>query len=180
LPQGEPAQKKNSGRARRSEAILGAAIRGSTNLRLNIPISDLASALDRSVTLFSSDAYKKTWPEIDNVNPVKGEDVIAQLELELDKQLASDDGIKKVVLFTPMHKRDEMVPIDSYVFGRMSKSPAKAPYLMMGGWLSFLAQKGLSRFLLPHKRPGTPRSIYWMMLKTRSGPATSSTAFAPS
>ena len=115
-----------------ADSLLGASIRGSTNLRVNVAISELGAVLDRSAALFASDAYKKAWPEIDNVSPVKDLRLIAQLEAELDKQLASEAGQKRIVLFTPLHKRAEVLPVDSYVFGRMSKSPAKNPYLMIG------------------------------------------------
>ena len=50
--------------------------------------------------------------------------------------------IKKLVLFTPTHRRDEALTADSYVFGRMSKTPATTPYLTVDSWLSHLAKSG--------------------------------------
>ena len=64
-------------------------MRGGTSLRLNLPISELASMLDEGSTLFASDAYKKDWPDIDNINPVKDDLLIGKLEQTLDEDFAN-------------------------------------------------------------------------------------------
>jgi uncharacterized protein (TIGR04141 family) len=45
------------------------------------------------------------------------------------------------VMFTPAHKRDGATSVDSYVFGRLSKSPAMTPYLTVDAWVNFLEKK---------------------------------------
>lgn len=98
-----------------SEPLLAGTIRGSTSLRVNVPFSDFAAVLDKSAVLFKSDQYKKTWPEIDNVSPVRDQILTDRLEAQLDAELASGEAQKKTVMFTPMHKREETTTIDSYV-----------------------------------------------------------------
>ena len=117
---------------------LGLAIRGGTNLRVNLPLSKLGTVLDEVFLLYESDAYKKEWPEIDNITPVRDETLISQLDAQLDADLKSGAAEKKIVLFTPAHRRDELAVVDSYVFGRMTKSPAASPYLMVSSWLNYL------------------------------------------
>jgi len=125
-----------------SDKSLGKTIRGSTNLRLNLPIGLLADVLDKAQKLFASTAYRKHWPEIDNLSPVKEQTLAVQLDAQLDTELASGTAIKKLVLFTPAHRRDEALTADSYVFGRMSKTPATTPYLTVDSWLNHLAKSG--------------------------------------
>lgn len=70
----------------------GALVRGGTSLRIGIPIDGLTAALDRAVQKFASTAYRKKWPEIDNLTPVKDESIIAELEARLDAQLAAGNA----------------------------------------------------------------------------------------
>ena len=121
-----------------SDDLLGKSIRGATSLRLQLPLRDLGAALDAASTLFDSDAYRTTWPEIDNVSPVKDQGLIAQLEAHLDAELASGQAQHKLVLFTPSNRREESATVDSYVFGRLSKSPVITPYLTVESWTDFL------------------------------------------
>ena len=123
---------------------LGLTVRGGTNLRLTLPISMLNSILDEVLLLFQSDKYKKEWPEIDNLSPVRDQALVAQLDGQLDTELKSGVAQKKIVLFTPAHRRDELVVVDSYVFGRMSKSPQTSPYLMFSSWANYLKKKELT------------------------------------
>jgi uncharacterized protein (TIGR04141 family) len=121
-----------------SDALLGKTIRGGTSLRLQLPISELAMVLDKSGPLFASNQYKKVWPEVDNLTPVRDSSLILQLESVLDQQIVDGSARKNIVLFTPSQRRDEDVDIDSYVFGRWTKSPPVTPYLTYDTWLSFL------------------------------------------
>ena len=73
---------------------------------------------------------------------VRDEILIDNLQTQMDSEFASGEALRKLVMFTPMHRRDEALSIDSYVFGRLSKAPVKRPYLMVGSWLSFLEEKG--------------------------------------
>ncbi len=121
-----------------ADDLLGKSIRGATSLRVQLPLSDLGAALDTSLALFASNAYKNTWPEVDNISVVKDQTVIAELEAQLDAEIASGHAQQKIVMFTPAHRREEASIVESYVFGRMSKAPVTTPYLTVDGWTSFL------------------------------------------
>lgn len=127
-----------------SDVALGRTIRGGTSLRVTVPIVDLPRMLDRSSVHFASDAYKRHWPEIDNLRPLNDQTVIASLEAQLDVDLASGNGAKKVIMFTPYQRQGDPVTVDSYVIGRMTKEPPKTPYLTFGAWESLLIHKQTS------------------------------------
>ena len=69
---------------------LGNTVRGSTSLRVNLPITELEPTLDTSLGEFASNAYKKDWPDIDKIIPVKDGELIALLEDQLDADLADN------------------------------------------------------------------------------------------
>jgi uncharacterized protein (TIGR04141 family) len=121
-----------------SNSQFGKKLRGATSLRLDIPFSELCDVLDGSVTLFESGAYKKHWPEIDNIKVATDEALIGSLEAQLDVELKSGVAQKKLVMFTPLNRRGEAWAIDSYVYGKMSKSPATTPYLLVESWINYL------------------------------------------
>ncbi len=127
-----------------SDSLLGKKIRGGTSLRVNLPFGKLGAVLDKATRLFESNAYKKTWPDVDNVSPVIDHSVISRLEAQLDTELMSGQAQKKIVMFTPAHRRDESLSADSYVFGRLSKTPVMTPYLTVDGWIAFLKRKKLT------------------------------------
>jgi uncharacterized protein (TIGR04141 family) len=128
-----------------SVKLLGEHVRGGTSLRLDLPFSQLPEVWDKSAQLFASDEYKKRWPEVGNVRPVSDESVVARLEAQLDSEFASGHAHKKLVLFTPAQRRNEEAQVvQSYVLGRMSKSAALRPYLLVGSWLDFLKEENLS------------------------------------
>ena len=127
-----------------SDDLLGKSIRGATSLRAQLPLSGIAAALDRVADLFDSDAYKQTWPELDNMAPVKDSGLIAQLETQLDAEFASGTAQRRLNLFTPDQRREESAVPDSYVFGRLSKTPATSPYLLVAGWLNYLQKEQLT------------------------------------
>jgi uncharacterized protein (TIGR04141 family) len=123
---------------------LGKLVRGGTSLRLNLPLSKLASTLDDSSTLFASDAYKKDWPDIDNINPLKDDLQIGKLEQALDADFASGQAKGRIVMFTPSQRKDETILADSYVYGRLTASAPTSPYLMIDSWLAYLAKNKLT------------------------------------
>ena len=86
---------------------LGKSVRGGTSLRLNLSIGELTSVLDESSTLFASDAYKKDWPDIDNINPVKDDLLIGKLEQTLDGDFANGLAKARIIMFTPSQRKDE-------------------------------------------------------------------------
>jgi uncharacterized protein (TIGR04141 family) len=55
-----------------SDDLLGKSIRGATSLRAQLPLSGIATALDRAADLFDSDAYKQTWPELEQYGAGEG------------------------------------------------------------------------------------------------------------
>ena len=121
---------------------LGATLRGGTNLRLHVPTASLNEVLDLLTTLFESDSYQRQWPEVDNVEVVADGALTAELDGILDVDLATGKAQKSIVLFTPVHRRDQMLTADSYIFGRLSKNAATTPYLTIGGWTSMLEKAG--------------------------------------
>jgi uncharacterized protein (TIGR04141 family) len=127
---------------------LGTTIRGATSLRLRLAFAELGAFLDKAEGRFQSNAYKKNWPDIDNLVPVKSRTIVDKLEAKLDQDLSSAATRKRIVMFTPMFRRDEPLVVDSYVFGRLAASSATTPYLATEGWVNSLESKGLSPSLV--------------------------------
>jgi uncharacterized protein (TIGR04141 family) len=123
-----------------SNSQFGKKIRGATSLRVEVPFSQLTDLLKESITYFESDSYKKKWPEIDNMKVVTDEALVVQLENQLDGELKSGQAQKKMVMFTPAYRKADVWTVDSYVYGRMTKTPATTPYLLVDGWLNYLAK----------------------------------------
>lgn len=123
------------------QAVLGKKLRGGTSLRVEIEFSTLPDVLDRSATLAKSLAYRKHWPEIDNLSVVLDEALIQKLEAQFDAELKSGQAQRTLIMFTPTYLREEAGAVESYVFGRMSKTPASAPYLLVDSWISFLQKE---------------------------------------
>src|ERR1700674_2302554 len=121
--------------------LFGKKLRGATSLRVDIPFSKLREVLDKSTTLSASNAYKEHWTEIENINLVTDQVLIEKLEAQFDVELAAGTAQKKIVMFTPTYRREEAWAVDSYVFGRMSKAPAKAPDLLVESWIIYLKKE---------------------------------------
>ena len=64
----------------KSRTSLGSLVRGSTSLRLKLPIDELQSALATALGDFGSEAYKKDWPDIDKVHRITDPTIIELLE----------------------------------------------------------------------------------------------------
>jgi uncharacterized protein (TIGR04141 family) len=147
---------------------LGKTIRGSTSLKVNLPISALANVFDIALERFGSADYKKDWPEMDNISPLKDEEIIYLLEEQLGIDLSDVSARSKIAMFTPSQRKGEMFIADSYVYGRLGKNPASSPYLTMEGWINSLARSGLDPSLEVAKQShvhafddsgGTPRDV---------------------
>lgn len=121
---------------------LGKTIRGSTSLKVNLPISRLGEVLDVSLNRFASRDYKTDWPEMDNIGPLKDEEIIHLLEDQLDDDLRNPIARNRIVMFTPSQRKGEPFVADSYVYGRLNKNHATSPYLTIDGWLSALSRAG--------------------------------------
>lgn len=128
-----------------SHKILGKKLRGGTSLRVDVEFSTLGDVLDRSSQLFKSTAYRKHWPDIDNLSVVADSGLIDKLEARLDEELKDGTAEKKLVMFAPTYLREEVDTVDSYVFGRMTKAPVTAPYLFVQSWLSYLEREGVEK-----------------------------------
>jgi uncharacterized protein (TIGR04141 family) len=124
--------------------LFGKNVRGGTSFRIEVPLSKLQAVLRRALNLFASNAYKKHWPEIDNLSPLKDETLIKKLEAQLDADFASGVAQKRLVMFTPIYRREEVPPVDSYVFGRLAGASPATPYLMVESWINFLKRKNLA------------------------------------
>jgi uncharacterized protein (TIGR04141 family) len=126
-----------------SKKVFGKKLRGSTNLRLEVPFSQLRKVLDSAGRHFDSDEYKKHWPEIDNINPIDDEALKLDLEAQFDLELKSGKAQKRLVMFTPTYRHDTDKVVDSYVFGRRIKTAVTRPYLMVESWENYLKEKKL-------------------------------------
>jgi uncharacterized protein (TIGR04141 family) len=126
-----------------STKTLGKKLRGSTNLRVTVPFSDLRRVLESAARRFDSDEYKKRWPEIDNIDPIDDEALALDLNAQLDADLKSGKAQKRLVLFTPTHRHDADQVFDSYIFGRRTRSAVTRPYLLLESWGNYLTEKSL-------------------------------------
>ena len=122
---------------------LGERVTGGTSLRVNLPISSLASVLDECASLFGSDAYRANWPDIDNIRRIDDDAVIVLLEQNLDQAITGGQPTQGVSMFTPFQRRGETLVAESYVLGRNYPTAGRTPYLTFQHWLDFLARKGL-------------------------------------
>ena len=87
---------------------LGKTIRGSTSLKVNLPISALANVFDIALDRFGSADYKKDWPEMDNISPLKDEEMIYLLEEQLGIDLVSYVNARsKIAMFTPSQRKEK-------------------------------------------------------------------------
>jgi uncharacterized protein (TIGR04141 family) len=127
--------------------IFGKKLRGGTSLRVDVEFSTLGDVLDRSSQLFKSTAYRKHWPDIDNLSVVTDQSLIDKLEGRLDEELKDGTAEKKLIMFAPTYLREEVDAIDSYVFGRMTKTPVTVPYLFIQSWLNYLEREGREKTL---------------------------------
>jgi len=124
-------------------SVLGQKIRGGTSLRVDIPITKLPAILDHASDVFASEEYKKRWPELGNITPVIDSASVEKLDAELDTKLQSGEALKTIVLFTPEQKRGEnLSPPESYAWGKLTKTHATSPYLLLESWLTNLTRSG--------------------------------------
>lgn len=123
----------------------GEAIRGGTSLRIALDFEKITRTINIALARYSSGAYKRRWPEIDNLSPVHDdEDLILKLDNELDFLLSSAASAKKITLATPLLREGLAVTGISYVIGRFSKSSPVTPYLTFDAWSSWLTNNGKS------------------------------------
>ena len=122
---------------------LGGKVRGGTSLHVNLPISSLMTLLDDCAELFASDAYRTTWPDIDNIRRIEDEPSIIQLDASLDLAMSNGEGVQRITMFTPFQRKGEALLAESYVFGRFYPTAPRIPYLTFQLWANFLIRTGL-------------------------------------
>jgi uncharacterized protein (TIGR04141 family) len=126
------------------DKLLGAVLRGGTSVRLKVSLKTLPSVLDRMAALYRSNRHQKEWPELHNLTPIADPDLIEKLDQKLDADLVAGRGAANIVLFAPSLRKEDYLPAESYVFGRLTKSCATAPYLLFGSWEGALRAKRLT------------------------------------
>lgn len=135
-----------------SKDLAGRSVRGGTSLRVQLALPRLLDFLETAEDLFKSKAYRKRWPDIDNLTPVRDQAVLEQLEIQLDREMASGAAERSVVMFTPTYRREEPFVAESYVFGRLTDSAPRTPYLLYSAWTARLDRLGLSPSVSEAKR----------------------------
>jgi uncharacterized protein (TIGR04141 family) len=128
----------------KSRPSLGSLVRGSTSLRLKLPINDLQSVLATVLGDFGSEAYKRDWPDIDKVHRITDPTIIELLVDQLDADMQDEKTRRKIVMFTPSQRRGESQLADSYVYGRLTEDAGSSPYLTIGGVISALTRKNVT------------------------------------
>lgn len=123
----------------------GEAIRGGTSLRVSVDFNQLQTTLEVALQKYSSNAYVKYWPEIDNLTPVLDTVLITDLDNELDTLISRKPHAIQLTLATPLLREGVAVTGISYIIGRWNKNSATTPYLSVGAWESWLARHKKSK-----------------------------------
>ena len=119
----------------------GTIIRGSTSLRMQVPLSTLPRILLKASAMFTKNSYSRKYPTIDNLTEVNDPALRATLDKMLDTELQSGKARKNAVLVAPAFLRGDAAIADGFVFGRNIKNAPIAPYLQYGSWEAHLAGK---------------------------------------
>ena len=124
----------------------GSILRGGTSLRISLDASllTLGDILDNCLARFQSLEYTKDWPDVDKIALVRDKDIICRLDDHLKSDIASVEARSKITLFTPTQRRGDSILADSYVYGRLSKSPVISPYLTITGWIDYITRKQIA------------------------------------
>ena len=113
-------------------------------------VSELSAILTKATGLYTSD-NTKTRP-ISTTSTHSDEPLITRLDLQLEKEMADPKAMKQMVMLAPLHRQEEDLSADSYVFGRLGKNPVMALYLLFEGWSSHVKSIGRSRDLSEAKK----------------------------
>lgn len=118
---------------------LGTSICGGTSLRLKIEIGILFTALKEALALYSSKAYQKHWPEVDNLTRVNDSAFISTLDGVLDTALGQPISPSSPLLVNSGPRRDAEHAAEFFAIGDLPRVPkggsrGGAPYLMRGAW----------------------------------------------
>jgi len=135
---------------------LGATICGGVSLRLKIEISTLFDALKESLVLYSSKAYQKHWPEVDNLTRVNDEAFVLTLDGLLDSALGQPISPNSPLLVNSGPRRDAEHAAEFFAVGDLPRAPkggtrGGSPYLMRGAWDSLLSSRNEKAGLISAK-----------------------------
>lgn len=150
---------------------LGRTVSGGVSLRIKIDLADLFNALKEALTLFTSKAYQKTWPEVDNLTRVKDSVLIADLDALLDASLAASSGSNPPLLVNSGPRREDEQLAHLFAIGHLPrkskiKSRSGSPYITRGAWDNWLKYQGqtadlsAARNTLVHALDETGEEIY--------------------
>lgn len=120
----------------------GEKVRGGASLKLGMRFSRLLETLDAIEERFVSEAYKKNWPNIDNLIVVRDAARSAALDAELDIVLSSAKPEQKISVAAPALRTGDSSYPQHFVVGRMRKNPATSPYLTFASWEGMLRATG--------------------------------------
>lgn len=123
--------------------LLGEKVRGAKNIHLTLPLSQLGAVLDECAALFVSDAYKGDWPDIDNIRRIKDGQTTNALDAILDNAMSAADAGARIVMCTPLQKTGQALWAESYVYGRLTESAVRVPYLTFEGFALYLGRRRL-------------------------------------
>lgn len=135
---------------------LGSTICGGVSLRLKIDISTLFDALRESLVLYSSKAYQKHWPEVDNLIRVNEASLILALDGLLDTALGQPPSHSSPLLVNSGPRHDAEHAAEFFAIGDLPRVPkggsrGGSPYLMRGSWDSLLSSCGKKAGLISAK-----------------------------
>ena len=123
-----------------SDPLFGKVVRGSTSLRVTIPISTLPSVLKAASILYGRNGYQRRHPTIDNLTQVVDVALIQTLDNLLHIDLASGAAKKNIVLIAPSFRRGDANSADAFAYGRRVENQATSPYLQYSSWEHHLAR----------------------------------------
>lgn len=135
---------------------LGASICGGVGLRLKIEIGTLFNALKESLGLYTSKAYQKHWPEVDNLTRVNDGTFILTLDGLLDTALGQPVSPSSPLLVNSGPRRDAEHAAEFFAIGDLPRTPkggarGGSPYLMRGAWDILLSSRGEKAGLISAK-----------------------------
>ncbi|TDR80676.1 DUF6119 family protein [Paludibacterium purpuratum] len=136
--------------------LLGSSIKGGTSFRLRIELSTLESVLNSVGILYESTAYKKFWPEVDNIVRVEDQSIVDNLEIDLHSEIIKSTWPASLLLMNSGSARNSELNAVNFSIGRLERkkktsSRSGAPYLFLSAWDSWLKKTGQSRSLATAK-----------------------------
>lgn len=123
-----------------ADPLFGKVVRGSTSLRVTIPINTLPSVLKAASVLYDRNSYQRRHPTIDNLIEVVDLALIQTLDNLLHAALVAGTARKNIVLIAPSFRRGDANSADAFAYGRRVENQGTSPYLMFSSWEHHLAR----------------------------------------